>query len=389
MDGESKQRSHSRECASCEKTVCLVAFCPQCSGMVCADCVVTHKAVKHLREEHFITMFDNFKQENLDSFVKTQSYCKETTHHKDKLEVFCREATCRRLICQKCGNLEHKDHHKVYILEETKSLKQVLRQDMKEFDKVVDKYKKETEKIRENMTRIQSQFDSAKKSVRGVAETAFKLIMDHEAEMIQMLNERERKQKTEFQKLQNNITSEMQNVSEIQHQYQSLLENDVAHEIIEKQNFLQKKCHKILNKEAMLLKKPMLMKRNVTVDYVTNPQVMQSLQNIGKLVETKPLDPLRCTIEALKEVRNGYFNELEFEIVTRDCDGEVCCVTENFEIKIVDQGGTELEKNAVLSKEEGKYRIVVTYKAEKKSPCEIQVNIGGERVKNSPQIVNI
>ncbi|XP_031574459.1 tripartite motif-containing protein 2-like [Actinia tenebrosa] len=289
----------------------------------------------------------------------------------------------------KCCALDHKSHNKVSILEETKSIKQTLRQDMKELNKVVEKYNQEKEKIRESMATIQSHFESAKKSVRGVAETAFKLIMDHENEMIKVLNEKERMQKSECLRLQGKINSELQNVSEIQLQYQCLLENDVSLEIIEKQNFLQKKCNTILDKEAMLQKKPMLKRGNVTVDYVTNPEVMQSLQNIGKLVETKPLDPSRCTIEALKEVRNGYFNELEFEIVTRDCDGEVCCVTGNFEIRIIDQEGDEIEKNAAISEEKGKYRAVVTYRAEKKSPCEIQVNIGGKRIKNSPQIVNM
>lgn len=389
MEGEQKRSSPSLECASCETAFCLVGFCLQCSGMVCTDCVQTHKAVKHLRQEHRIIMFTEFKQENLDSFVKSQLYCKEDNHKKEKLEIFCREAACRRFICQKCSREpEHKDHDKVSILEETKSIRQVLRQDVKELKILVANYTKETEKIQDSMARTQSHFERAKNSVRDVAEKAFKLIMEHEAEMIRLLNEEERKQKSECQKIQGNLNSEIQDVSDVQHQYERLLENNVACEIIETRNFLQKKCHRILDKETMLLKKP-LMKGHVTVDYVTNPDVMQSLQNVGKLVETKPLDPSRCTIEALKEVRNGYFNELEFEIVTRDCDGEVCCMTGNFEIKIFDQEGNEIEKNVVLSEEEGRYRAVVTYKAEKKSPCEIQVNIAGERIKNSPQIVNM
>jgi recombinational DNA repair protein (RecF pathway) len=45
------------KCVSCENPVVLVAFCPQCNGMVCVDCVNAHKNIKKLRW----LMFNEFK----------------------------------------------------------------------------------------------------------------------------------------------------------------------------------------------------------------------------------------------------------------------------------------------------------------------------------------
>jgi hypothetical protein len=46
-------------------------------------------------------MLNEFKQENVDSFIKNQMLCKEKFHEKNKLEYYCQEETCKRYICQK------------------------------------------------------------------------------------------------------------------------------------------------------------------------------------------------------------------------------------------------------------------------------------------------
>ncbi|XP_031565072.1 E3 ubiquitin-protein ligase TRIM71-like [Actinia tenebrosa] len=111
---------------------------------------------------------------------------------------------------------------------------------------------------------------------------------------------------------------------------------------------------------------------------------MQSLLDIGRIVKNVT-DPARSTIESVKKGPRGFINECK--IITRNTEGEVCPTRiESIDVRIKDVEGNEVEKK--MSEEQtGKYRV--SFKPQKSGRHEIQVNIGREKIKNSPQNVEI
>ena len=76
------------DCASCQEHEKLVAFCPECEGMICADCVNAHGKLKQLRD-HQVIMLNDFKQEHIKTYIDSQIHCEEKYYEKCKLEYFC------------------------------------------------------------------------------------------------------------------------------------------------------------------------------------------------------------------------------------------------------------------------------------------------------------
>jgi hypothetical protein len=133
---EQKEEDLFSECVSCEKPCVLsVAFCPQCNGMICKECINAHKTMKQLRDKHQATMLNEFKQENLDDFIKKQMLCKEKLHEKNDLQYYyCKEETCRHCICQSCFMLAHRNHDMETVEGAAEQVKQTIKEGMNKLD---------------------------------------------------------------------------------------------------------------------------------------------------------------------------------------------------------------------------------------------------------------
>jgi hypothetical protein len=368
------------ECVSCGRYFVLVAFCPQCIGMICAECVNSHKNVKQLRDEHQATMLSDFRQENVDNFIKNRMLCKEKFHEKNMFEYYCHEETCKRCVCQKCAILFHQNHRMLSLEETAEEIKETIKQDANRVNKVKEKYQKQWEKSKKNMIRIKNEIDLAKQKVHDATETVIKLARDHETTMITALDILFVAQQTENDEEHSNIENGIKHLSEFEFHCDTLLDRDVEYEILDSIEVLKKRCKTLMDQASILLGKQTL-RRDVSITYVTNQQIVQSLQDVGKIVESFT-DPSRCTIESLNKVRCGFVNE--FNVITRNAKGEVCPI-QSIDVKIKDVEGNEVE-NEVFDEQNGNYRV--SYKAEKADPYEILVNIAGEPIKNSPQIAN-
>jgi hypothetical protein len=184
-----EQSTKLKNCFSCDQPVVLVAFCPQCNGMICAECLIAHRTVRQLRVEHQPTMLNEFKHENIESFINNQMLCKEKYHEKNKLEYYCQEETCRRCICQKCFALFHRNHDISSLEEAAEEVKQVIQQDMNRVNQLKEKYEEELVQSRKNMERIKNENDLAKRNVHDVVEAIHKMASLHETTMIKALHE--------------------------------------------------------------------------------------------------------------------------------------------------------------------------------------------------------
>ncbi|XP_031560801.1 E3 ubiquitin-protein ligase TRIM71-like [Actinia tenebrosa] len=382
MKSNSDQEQKSLpECASCEKSQVLAAFCPECNGLICEDCIDSHRKIKQLRTDHNIMMLKEFKQENVDNYIKNQMLCKAKFHEKKRLEYYCKEKNCRQCICQKCATLYHQNHCMCSLEEASEEIKTAMEQDKNRLHQLTDKYKEELEQSKQNMQRIQNEIESAKRDVHNTVDALIQTLKQHEIKTIETLDKVLLEKTLEIKEEQTDLTNGIDHLDEYKQYCQLVQERNVACEILENEEAIKQRGQALLDTLTALLSKSI--HRNETYKYTANQDVLESLQNVGNF-KKHVTDPLRCTIEGLKDVRCGF--EHEFYIVTRNAEGELCYAREeSFDIMITDVEGNEVEKK-VVSRQAGKFCL--SYKAKRPGLHEIQVNIGGDPIKNSPQKVN-
>ncbi|XP_031567986.1 E3 ubiquitin-protein ligase TRIM71-like [Actinia tenebrosa] len=369
-------------CVSCEQPKVLVAFCPQCEGSICEECIKTHESIKQLRDNHQPTMFKDFKQENVANYMNKKIFCKEKFHEDNKLEYFCQEDSCKQSVCQKCATLYHQNHRMQSLEGAALEVKKGLQQDIDGVEGKKEKYEQELKHSEQNKERIGQEIELAKKEVRRAEEMICKTVRDHSTAMISALDQTLQEQTAANDQEQRDINSNIRLLSELQRQWQTLKERGVPYEIIESKEAFQIRSRVLLETPSVLHNKSI--QRDITVCYVTSEQFLQSLQNIGKIVKSVT-DPARCTIESIKKAPRGFINKCK--IITRNTEGEVSPTRiESIDVRIKDGEGNEVEKK-VSEEQTGKYRV--SYKPQKNGTHEIQVKIGGEPICNSPQKVNI
>ncbi|XP_028519772.1 E3 ubiquitin-protein ligase Midline-1-like, partial [Exaiptasia diaphana] len=167
------------ECVSCNKRSVLVGFCAQCEGMICNECINQHKTITPLIKTHQATLWGEFKTQNVNSYINNQAICKEKFHQKCRLDYYC--ITCRKCICQKCGmTTSHGSHDRVTIEKAAEDAKKLIRKEKDRLNELLIGYKKELELSNENMTRIQSEVDTAKAKVQNDIQAMMKILQDRQ-----------------------------------------------------------------------------------------------------------------------------------------------------------------------------------------------------------------
>ena len=376
-----QEQAELPECMSCGEHLKLIAFCLQCGGLICNECLHSHKRLKKVRQEHQVQLMADFQKENVESFVKSQMFCQEKFHERNRLEYYCKEETCRKCVCQKCVPLHHQNHDMLSIEEVAEMTKQAAKHDMGKLNQLKENYKQELVQSKINMARIENDIDVAKQKLGDVVQSIINTAIDHQTAMTNKLDGILSEQRKASEDEQRDIEAGMNELDEFLLRCETLLDNSAASEIAVSKDDLQQRCQSYLQRPCILTTDRN--QRNGTLRYVTNQEVTESLQNVGRIVD-RLADPLHSSIESMKEVRRGFVNN--FVVMTRDSEDEVCHTDKgSIDVRIKDPEGNEV-KRRFTEESTGKYRV--SYRAEKRVQYEVQVNISGQPIRNSPQKVN-
>ncbi|XP_031555527.1 E3 ubiquitin-protein ligase TRIM71-like [Actinia tenebrosa] len=410
--------SHCVRC--CEHPRVLVAFCVQCNGLICETCFKAHRLFKEIQVEHQPIKLDQFNEKFVSSFIKNQMVCK--SHEKKKLEYYCQEETCRLSVCKECAALDHQNHQLQSLEDAGQDSRKLIEGAMNRVEQRKDSYGKELEHSKENIERIQKEIDVAERDVDDVVKMICDIAKDHGRAMKEELKQTLQELTTENNEEQTAIQTKVKDSDEFVLHCRALLERDVAYEEIKSKEMILERGKMLIHRSLKLrpfiathsnqatsdIKSNMAVpcvtsmnalpkdfglnffgsrppiQRNVTTRYSVTEQVMQSLQDIGRIVKNVT-DPARSTIESVKKIRPGFINECK--IITRNTEGEVCPTRiESIDVRIKDAEGNEVEMK-VSEEQTGKYRV--SFKPQQNGRHEIQVNIGRERIMNSPQNADI
>lgn len=379
------------KCTSCEKYAVLVAFCPQCKGMICQDCFGAHKSVNQLRHNHQATMLSEFKQEHLKDFVEKQMLCMEESHDEKSDQpagqyFYCKEDSCKRFICQWCLLMAHRNHDTEIVEKAGEQFKKTIKEDIDRLEKVKEGYEEELSLSKQNMVRILSEVELARLKIDEEKNALIKMANDHVKAMNEALDKLLLDQQTLYQDEQSSINKVKKQVTEYQDRCQNVIERNVPYDMSERQELIQGRT-KALSQPSVKPMKRLRVRYN-SVDHVGC---------FGSIVENV-IDPSRSSIESLKEVRQGFLNE--FEIVTRNADGKIWYAQDESIIVTITRTNDNNEEPAgglfmsfvdkeVIDEKNGTYRV--RFRAAEATQYEIRASIGfyaGGKLKNSPQIIN-
>ncbi|XP_031553951.1 E3 ubiquitin-protein ligase TRIM71-like [Actinia tenebrosa] len=393
QDKEEEEDMIRSECTSCEKYANLVAFCPQCKGMICQECLGAHKSVNQLRRKHQVAMLNEFKQENLKDFVEKQMFCMEESHEENSDQpmgqyFYCKEETCKRFICQCCLLLAHRNHNTEMVEKAGKQFKKTIKEDIDRLKKVKEGYEEELSLSNQNMARILSEVELARLKIDEEKDALIKMVNDHAKAMDEALDKLLLDQRTAYQGEQSTINEVKKQVTEYQGRCQNVIERNITYDMFERQELIQERTKALSQPSFKAMKR--LRVRYRSGDYAD----FLDSGIAGSIVESV-IDPSRSSIESLKEVRQCFLNE--FEVVTRNADGKMWYAPEETidisitEVNDNDKGAIYFKFKNFLNKEiidekNGRYRV--RFRAPEATQCEITARIRGEPIKNSPQRVN-
>ena len=273
---KAKWEGQEMQCINCEGATNVVAFCQQCNGLTCTECNNAHNILKSSRN-HEVTMVNEINRDSVDDFIKNLIVCEEQSHENNKLEYFCFEETCKKYICHKCVAGDHRLHNFSSVDEAADKVKQSIKQCMTRVDNLKRGYEEELLLSQQNISRIRSEVEQAKKEVHDAVEAVIQQARQHEEAICTALDEILSKQQDANNGEQSDINTGINHLSEFNIHCQSLIDRNRKYEVIDVQDILMDKCEVALQRSTILSSKPI--QRNARLRYVGQ---IPEVENMGK-----------------------------------------------------------------------------------------------------------
>ncbi|XP_072045817.1 E3 ubiquitin-protein ligase TRIM71-like [Amphiura filiformis] len=182
---EMEERLHAKDarapCSSCGATDSKAeAYCTDCGGFICEDCVGTHSRLLILQDHNPIPYIDlQSGKVDIKSVMKKQC-CKE--HKGQVLRFYCK--TCGVLICHECTVIDHpaSSHSLVNLKHATKEQRSEVKQLMTDCNKIqdmVEGFLKSAEQVQHN---LEKSLEIANEALHQAADAARDRITQKEKE---------------------------------------------------------------------------------------------------------------------------------------------------------------------------------------------------------------
>lgn len=311
-------------CSCCKKSAVLEGFCEQCSGLICIECVAIHNTKK--LQKHHVILLKDFNETHLDSYLKTQVLCQEKFHGKSgakNVEYYCEEQSCQKCICKRCFLLEHRKHKLLNLKEIVQKVEKETKNDLTKIDELSEKLDKELRDSKKQMMRIEQEIKVAKQKVHNAVEALIKKARNHEDSIAKALDRKLEDYKILNAEEQADTSKKIKQLEDFKHRCQTLMDRN-KWEIVR----IQKDFKSFYKSFSENVKPPTWnesdVKRNITVHYVTNYVICQSIKDMGKIVESVT-DESHCSIEKMEEPRYGFVNDMDY--VTRSSSGDMTMAT--------------------------------------------------------------
>lgn len=307
--------------------------------------------------------------------------CKEKCHENEAVVFYCQE--CEICICHKCITLNHNRHTLMGIPQAAEEEKIQL---TKGFERVKAKLVVVETKIKqqvESMKKSDEEISAAEKVTTETVEEIIRVAREHETalktELAEMKEVQHRRHETKLENFQLLATQLRSSV-----EYgESLVQRDIAAEILEEGHTVFGLCEELLNSEEIKVYKP----QHVT--YHVNEEAIDAARRLvpGHVVAWQTADPSQSVAEGKGLKEADLDTETNFAIITRDSEGNLFYDEGgHVTVKICSPTGENYVKNIENGKD-GTY--TVSYKPNSVGLHDIVVEVNGKPLTGSPWNIEV
>ena len=178
------EKAHGKVDAKCE--LChgakAEAFCRQCTGFICADCVKLHGKMKTF-SGHKVSSLEELKAGlSLKDIVMEVSPLQMCEVHTKKMKIYCFDCSC--LICRDCTMKNHLGHNYEFIKVVAPEMKEKFIEDLYPLEEVKVSLSHAVKEIQSTQSEIQAQEDSVNNKLEGWFEHFHKIIEQQKQELL-------------------------------------------------------------------------------------------------------------------------------------------------------------------------------------------------------------
>ena len=359
VDGEQEVK-----CDECDEDDPVVSFCPECNSFLCHACNDHHKRNKRYRGHATIPLTE--LKSNKDAPIQAKMKIPLCKEHDEQLKYYCE--TCDQLVCMYCTVKKHNSH-------DHDSVKQMATKHRNELKKITDP----VEGMINNLSEAHDNIEKMMKKTRRRGDKVDKKIDQYYDELLQKLMKQKDKVKQQardtISQKEKAMITQLEEVSSMQAKLMSIkeltdaLEQSSDQEALSAKREVADRVEQLTNAYKKLKIQPV---ESAAMDFVPTKEPFPVFGHLFAYVNPHTSEVMnlpQCTLVG---------KEVEFEIVTRDNNGDCC-----------DKGGSQVSvqlksitAGEVIDKGNGIYRA--SFVAEQVGEVKLSISINGEQIKGSP-----
>ena len=180
------EKAHGKVDARCElcRGAKVEAFCRQCTGLICADCVKLHQKIKTF-SGHKVSSLEELKAGlSVKDIVMEESPLQMCELHKQPMAIYCFDCSC--LICRDCTIKNHNivSHNYEFINIVAPEMKKKLFEDLYPLEEMKVSLSHSVKEIQSTQSEIEAQGDSVNNKLESWFEHLHKIIEQRKQQLL-------------------------------------------------------------------------------------------------------------------------------------------------------------------------------------------------------------
>ena len=178
------EKAHGKMDAKCElcSETKAEAFCNQCTSLICADCVKSHRKMKTFAG-HKVSSLDELKTKlSVADIAMEESPVQMCEMHSKKMKIYCFDCSC--LICHDCIVKNHFGHDYEFVNIVAPEMKKKLFEHLSPLEEVKVSLSHAMKEIQSNQSEIEAQGDSINNKLESWFEDLNKIIEQRKQELL-------------------------------------------------------------------------------------------------------------------------------------------------------------------------------------------------------------
>ena len=354
-----------------------VAYCSQCPGAICEECVRFHKSKRALKS-HSPLPLDRALREGSMTVKETFTCLK----HGEKQKLYCTE--CETLICFLCHSVgDHKSHSVLFVDDEIgEKNRSTLKSCIASAERSIDKVTRALDQVEGSVAHLHQKSENAKTEIVELIDHFIAILRDCRAALVGEVGQAEERAERELQRHKEKLKRQLSELEQFKLLTQGLLQHGITEEQISLKKILVQRIAAITATPLPDPPPPC----NVHFDSsVTREQFSKQLPQLSSL--TYGASPQNCTVEDLPAaVDEGVLVirqfPLTFTVVARDKDNKLCHGGDRVVATLSPSTCGVPVVGRVEDRGEGTYQV--QFNTLPASHCQLSVTVNGGHMKRSP-----